>query len=702
MTKTIQRTKKVAKITTPQGSLDEVCVNTIRTLSIDAVQKADSGHPGLPLGAAPMAYVLWTQFLKHNPKNPKWYDRDRFVLSAGHGSALLYSLLHLTGYPISMAEMKQFRQWGSLTPGHPESHITPGVEITTGPLGQGFANGVGMAIAQAHLAERFNKPGFKIIDHYTYGIVSDGDLMEGLVSEAASLAGHLKLGKLIYFYDDNSITLSAGTHLAFTEDCKKRFEAYGWHCVVVKDGNNLKEIHKAVSTAQKETKKPTLILVKTIIGYGSPHKQNTFHAHGSPLGDEEVKCTKEFLGWPKEAKFFVPEKAKTHFAKALTKGKKLEKSWDQKLSQYKKKYPKLAEELKPIMTGSLPKDWDKNFPCFPVDFKGLATRDSSGKVMQAIAAGVPGFLGGSADLNPSTKTELLKFGTLESKIIKTKAVQGASEGVWSYAGRNIYFGIREHAMGSISNGMATYGGLIPFTATFLVFADYMRPPMRLAALMGLHVIFVFTHDSIAVGEDGPTHEPVEQIASLRAIPNLIVIRPGDANEVAVAWHTAIETKDAPVALVFTRQSVPTLDRKVYASPLGLKHGAYVLYETKKNQADIVLIASGSEVHLAVEAKEKLEAENLKVRIVSMPSWELFDKQSQKYKDSVLPSRLKTRLAIEAGISQGWHKYYGDHGKMISVETYGASAPGAKVLKEYGFSVENVVKQAHSLLKGKQA
>jgi len=681
-----------------KSSLDELCVNTIRMLSIDAVQKADSGHPGLPLGAAPMAYALWTRFLKHNPSNPEWYDRDRFVLSAGHGSALLYSLLHLTGYALSMAQMKQFRQWGSITPGHPESELTPGVEVTTGPLGQGFANGVGMAIAEAYLAARYNRPGFNIIDHYTYAIVSDGDLMEGVASEAASLAGHLQLGKLIYLYDNNHITLSASTQLAFTEDKRKRFDAYGWHTQVIDDGNDLAAISRAIEAARRETKRPSIILIKTHIGYGSPHKHDTYKAHGSPLGVEEVKLTKQHLGWPDNALFYVPEKAKKHFHQAISDGKRAEKEWQKKLANYAKKYPKIYAEFKQMMKGELTKGWAEAIPEFPADPVGIATREASGKVMQAFNPSLPGFMGGSADLNESTKTALINFGNFESKATAVGDLQGAEEGGWSYAGRNLFFGVREHAMGAIANGLATFGGIIPFTATFLIFSDYMRPPMRLAALMQRQVIYVFTHDSIALGEDGPTHQPVEQLANLRAVPHLTVIRPADANETAVAWQVAIETRHHPVALVFTRQKVPTLDRKQYASAEGLRRGAYILEDAPKRKPDIILIASGSEVGLIVAAKQKLAARKIAVRIVSMPSWELFAAQSQKYRDAVLPPAITTRLAVEAGVSQGWDKYIGDKGDMISVEDFGASAPGPIVMQKYGFSVANVTKRALALLR----
>lgn len=680
-------------------SLDQLCINTLRMLSIDAVQKANSGHPGLPLDAAPMAYILWTKFLKHNPHHPTWYDRDRFVLSAGHGSMLLYSLLYLTGYPLPLAQIKQFRQWGSLTPGHPESELTPGVEVTTGPLGQGFANGVGMAMAEAYLAARYNRPGFKMIDHYTYGLVSDGDLMEGVASEAASLAGHLRLGKLIYLYDNNHMTLSASTQLAFTEDCRKRFEAYGWHTQVIEDGNQLDAIYRAISVARKETKKPSIILVRTQIGYGSPHKQNTFEAHGSPLGTEEVKLTKQFYNWPESPAFYVPRVAEAHFRKAVVQGRKWEKNWLSLLARYVKKYPTLAAEFKRLMTGELKAGWDYNIPQFPADAKGMATRDASGKVMQAFSPSLPGFIGGSADLNPSTKTELVNFGNFESPNTDVGDRQGSMEGGWHYKGRNIYYGVREHAMGAISNGLATFKGILPFTATFLAFADYMRPPMRLASLAELHVIYVFTHDSIGLGEDGPTHQPIEQIASLRAIPKLIVIRPADANETAEAWRVAIQTKEQPVALILTRQKVPTLDRKKYAKAQGLRRGAYVLADAPQGKKPaIILIATGSEVGLIVAAREKLLAKKLPVRIVSMPSWELFEAQSQAYRDSVLPPAVKARLSVEAGIAMGWQRYVGDAGESISIERFGASAPGEEVLDKLGFNVHHVCERALKLLK----
>lgn len=680
-----------------KSSLDELCINTIRTLSIDAVQKANSGHPGLPLGAAPIAYTLWTRFLKHNPKNPKWYNRDRFVLSAGHGSILLYSLLHLTGYAVSLDQIKQFRQWGSITPGHPEMGLTPGVEITSGPLGQGFANGIGMAIAECYLAARYNKKDFNIVDHYTYGLVSDGDLMEGIAAEAASLAGHLGLGKLIYFYDNNGITLSASTQLAFTDNTAQRFEAYGWHTEIVSNGNDIQAIDRAINKARSVTDRPSLIIVKTIIGYGSPHKQDTFEVHGSPLGEEEVKLTKQNLGWP-EKSFYIPKEALEHFREAIVKGAKLEKEWNQKLTAYQKKYSKLAAELECLMEDQLQPGWDENIPVFPPDEKGLATREASGKVIQAINPNLPGLIGGSADLNPSTKTELINFGNFQNPNTAVGDLQGSLDGGWDYAGRNIFYGVREHAMGGISNGLATFPGIIPYAATFLTFCDYMRPTIRLAALMRLLVIYVFTHDSIGLGEDGPTHQAVEQLASLRAIPNLTVIRPADANETAVAWQTAITTKHTPVALILTRQKVPTLDRTRYASAAGLKKGAYILADPVKAKPAIILIASGSEVSLIVAAQQQLEAQKIPARVVSMPSWELFEAQSQQYRDKVLPPDIPIRLAVEAGISLGWQRFLGEAGDMISVETFGASAPGEKVMAEYGFTTENVCQHALALIK----
>jgi transketolase len=680
-------------------SLDSVCINTIRALSIDAVQKANSGHPGLPLDAAPMAYILWTRFLKFNPKNPRWYNRDRFVLSAGHGSMLLYSLLYLTGYAVSMDELKKFRQWGSITPGHPESELTPGVEITTGPLGQGFGNGVGMAIAEAYLAARYNREGFNIIDHFIYGLVSDGDLMEGVASEAASLAGHLKLGKLIYLYDNNHMTLAGSTQLIFTEDKAMRFAAYGWHTEVVEDGNDLEAIESAINKAREETERPSLILVRTHIGYGSPHKHDTFEAHGSPLGEEEVKLTKQALGWPTEPSFYVPDEIEKHFKKAIEQGQQLEQNWNRLFEAYWQEHGQLARELLQLMNGELPRGWNKNIPVFPPDPKGMATRTAGGKVMQAINPSIPGLIGGSGDLNASTYTALKDYGNFQNPKKATGDMQGSEDGGWTYQGRNIFYGVREHAMGTISNGLATYEGIIPFTATFFAFSDYMRPPMRLAAITNLKVIYVFTHDSIGLGEDGPTHQPVEQLANLRAVPKLIVIRPSDANETAVAWQAAIEMANHPVALILTRQNVPTLDREKFADAQGLRYGAYVLRDSfQKEPPKIMLIATGSEVSLIVEAQEKLQKEGIPTRIVSMPSWELFDAQPDDYKEQVFPSHITTRLAVEAGVRQGWEKYIGEEGDMIGIDKFGHSAPGNTNMQEYGFTVNNVYQRALALLK----
>src|SRR5438105_4763846 len=605
----------------PTPELDQSCIDTLRFLSVDAVQKANSGHPGLPLGAAPMAYVLWNRLLKHNPANPGWFDRDRFVLSAGHGSMLLYSLLYATGYDLSLDEIKQFRQWASIAAGHPERGLTPGVEVTTGPLGQGFANGVGMAIAESHLAARYNRDGFDIVNHFTYAIVSDGDLMEGVASEAASLAGHLRLGKLIYLYDDNEVTLSAGTDITFTEDRARRFEAYGWHTQTVADGNDLRALEAALRAARAETERPSLILVRTHLGYGSPNKQDTFEAHGSPLGEDEVRSTKRNLGWPEQPAFLVPDTALAYFRQAIEHGTQAEAAWNAKVKAYANAFPDLAAEFEQVRLGAAPPNWDADIPVFRADAKGIATRVASGKVMNAIAPRVPALIGGSAGLAPSTYTALKVLGDFEAAGASARDRQG-SEGAWSFSGRNLHFGVREHAMGAILNGVAAHGGAIPFGATFLIFSDYMRPPIRLAALMGLHVIYVFTHDSIALGEDGPTHQPVEQLAGLRAVPNLIVIRPADANETAVAWRVAIEA-DRPVALILTRQSVPTLDRTQFAAADGLRRGAYVLADAAHGKAQIVLIASRSEVGLIVAAAQKLAAQQVQARVISMPSWDLF-------------------------------------------------------------------------------
>lgn len=679
------------------AELDQRSINTIRFLSVDAIQKANSGHPGLPLGAALMAYVLWTRFLRHNPANRHWFDRDRFVLSAGHGSMLLYSLLHLTGYDLPLEQIKNFRQWGSIAPGHPERGVTPGVETTTGPLGQGFGTGVGMAIAEAHLAGLYNRPGFEVIRHFTYGLVSDGDLMEGVAAEAASLAGHLRLGRLIYLYDDNRISLASSTQLTFTEDRAHRFEAYGWHTQSVADGNDLDAVDHAIRVAQAETERPSLILVRTHIGYGSPHKQDTPAAHGSPLGEEEVKLTKQNLNWPVEPLFYASDEVQRHFRAAIGRGAREEAEWEARLSVYSKQHPELARELRQLSNGELPPQWDADIPQFPADDKGMATRVASGKVLEAISRKLPGLIGGSADLNPSTHTELTGEGDFENPSMATGDLQGSAGGGWSYAGRNLQFGVREHAMGTILNGLAVHGGAIPFGATFLTFADYMRPPIRLAALMHLRVVYVFTHDSIALGEDGPTHQPVEHLASLRAIPELLVIRPGDANETAVAWRLAIETQDRPVALILSRQSLPTLDRGQFASSEGLRRGAYILSKVAEGAPSLILIASGSEVSLIVAAGEQLRQQGIAVRLVSMPSWELFEAQSEEYRRSVLLPTVRARLAVEAGVTQGWHRYIGDRGDMIGVDRFGASAPGPVMMREYGFTVENVCRRALDLL-----
>jgi transketolase len=676
--------------------LDQLCINTIRFLSVDAVEKANSGHPGLPLDAAPMAYVLWTRVLKHNPRNPLWFDRDRFVLSAGHGSMLLYSLLHLAGYDLPLEEIKRFRQWGSKAPGHPERGLTPGVEITTGPLGQGFANAVGMAIAEAQLAARYNRPEFAVIDHATYVIASDGDLMEGVASEAASLAGHLRLGKLTCLYDDNRVTLAAGTDITFSEDRARRFEAYGWHTVAVADGNDLTEIDAALRAARAETARPSLILVRTHIGYGSPNKHDSFEAHGSPLGVDEVRLTKKNLGWPTEPPFLIPEAVLTHLRAALARGARDEAAWNGRMAAYTEAYPDVAQELQRSLRGALSPGWDHDIPVFPTDVKGIATRVASGKVMNAIAPRVPALTGGSADLDPSTHTALKGLGDFNPPPSKDDDTQGSAGGGWSYQGRNLHFGVREHATGAIVNGMAAHGGTVPYGATFLIFSDYMRPSIRLAALMGLHVVHVFTHDSIALGEDGPTHQPVEQLANLRAIPNLTLIRPGDANETAVAWRVALETRDRPVVLVLSRQNLPTLDRSRYASAEGLRHGAYVLLDAPDGRPSLILIASGSEVGLIIAAADRLQAQGVAVRCVSMPSWELFDVQTQAQRDLVLPPSVRARLAVEAGAAQGWHRYVGAAGDVLSVERFGASAPSEILLCEYGFSVEEVCRRALAL------
>src|SRR5688500_4590403 len=667
-------------------AIETLSINTIRTLSLDAVQKANSGHPGLPLGMAPSAYVLWTKFLRHNPKNPKWFNRDRFLLSAGHGSMLIYSLLHLTGYDLPMDELKNFRQLHSKTPGHPENILTPGVEITTGPLGQGFANGVGMGIAQKHLQAMFNRPGHNVIDHFIYCICSDGDLMEGDSYESASLAGHLKLDNLIYLYDDNQITIDGPTSLAFSEDVTMRFEACGWEVSTVEDGNDLRAIEEAIRAAQNSKGKPKLIRIKTIIGYGMP-KQGTSKAHSDAPGEDAVKETKRNLDWPENKSFFVPKEALAHFRRGVKEGARLEKDWEAGVKQYAKQFPELGKTLKDTRSGKLPDGGEKALPKFD-GVEAKATRAYSGEVINAIADTVPQLIGGSGDLTPSNNT-----------YIKTSADMQADR----YANRNIHFGIREHAMGSTMNGMALYGSLIPFGGTFQTFSDYMRPAIRLAALSNIQVVFVFTHDSIGLGEDGPTHQSVEHLAALRAIPNLALIRPCDAHEVREAWRAALNRTEGPTAFALSRQKVALIDRKKFADARGLHKGGYVLAEAedrsgKKASPKLILIATGSEVGPALEAREKLNRSGISTRVVSMPCWEFFDEQPQRYKDTVFPPNVTARLAVEAGVSLGWHKYIGDHGDTLTVDRFGASAPAEDVFRDYGFTVENVIKKAKALLK----
>ncbi|MHB8876396.1 MAG: transketolase [Myxococcaceae bacterium] len=679
------------------SALDELCVNTLRFLAVDAVEKAMSGHPGLPMGAAPMGYVLWTRHRVHNPADPTWFDRDRFVLSAGHGSMLLYGLLHLTGYDLPLDELQRFRQWGSRTPGHPERNLTPGIEVTTGPLGQGFGNAVGEAIAEAHLGARFNRPGLEVIRHFTYGLLSDGDLMEGVSSEAASLAGHLQLGRLILLYDDNQISLGASTRLTFTEDPVRRFEAYGWHALTVSDGNDLAAIDAAIGAAKAETSRPSLIRVRTHIGYGAPHKQDTHEAHGSPLGAEEVREAKKRLGWPLEPTFLVPEEARAVFLEAKERGARAEAEWKQRLAAYRREDPDLGAELDRVMHSKLPPGYDKRLPRFDPSAGPLATRVASGKVLTALGESLPELFGGSADLEPSTHTLLEGKGDFQAPIAEPGEIDGAAGGGFGYAGRNLRFGVREHAMGTIVNGLAAHGGVIPYAATFLAFSDYMRPPIRLAALMRLRSVFVFTHDSIGLGEDGPTHQPVEQLASLRAVPDLLVIRPCDANETTVAWKVAIESFERPVALVLTRQKVPTLDRKKLGSEEGLRRGGYVLAEASGGAPRLLLIATGSEVALTLEAREELTRRGVPTRVVSLPCFELFESQPKAYRDEVLPPSVRARLSVEAGSPFGWRRWVGDEGAVLGVDRFGASAPSRVVMREYGFTPEEVVRRALGVL-----
>lgn len=663
-------------------NIDELCVNTIRFLSIDAVQKANSGHPGAPMGAATMAYVLWDKFLKHNPANPDWPNRDRFVLSAGHASMLLYSLLHLTGYEISLEDIKEFRQWGSKTPGHPEYGLVPGVEATTGPLGQGFANGIGMAIAERWLAEHYNLPGYQIIDHYIYSIVSDGDLEEGVASESASLAGNLGLGKIIYLYDDNGISIEGNTEITFTENVKGRFESYGWQVIGPINGMESSEVEKAIREAQAEGSRPSLIICKTTIGYGSPNKAGSASTHGSALGEQEVQLTKENLGWTYQEPFTIPDSVMSHMRKALLRGSEQQKNWETLLKSYRSANPEKATELEASLQGELPKGWDNGLHSL---FSGLekptATRVASGEIMNSISEKVHFFIGGSADLAPSTST-----------ILKDKGDFGSN----NHGGHNLHFGVREHAMGSVANGMALHGGIIPYTATFLIFSDYMRPPIRLAALMKKRVIFIFTHDSVGLGEDGPTHQPIEQLIGLRSVPNLVVVRPADANETTEAWKVALTRGNGPTAIVLTRQNLPVLDSSQVNSATGLQHGGYVLWEASKDP-DILLIATGSEVNIALDAGQLLMAEGIFPRVVSLPSWELFEAQDVRYREEVIPPTIKARISIEAGSTLGWERYIGLDGKAIGLQNYGASAPGNVIYEQLGLTAERIAEEAKTLL-----
>jgi transketolase len=662
--------------------IDELCINTMRFLAVDAVEQAASGHPGAPLGASPMAYVLWDRFLKHNPEDPAWIDRDRFVLSCGHASAMLYALLHLTGYDLSLEEIERFRQWGSKTPGHPERGVAPGVETTTGPLGQGFANGVGMAIAERWLAEHYNKPGHEIVDHYTYAIVSDGDLEEGVASEAASLAGTLRLGKLIYLYDDNDVSIEGSTDLAFTENVAQRFQSYDWHVVGPIDGMDPAAVDAAIRLAQAETRHPSLIVCRTVIGYGSPNKAGTAAAHGEPLGAEEVRLTKEGLKWPYTEPFTVPPEALSHFREALERGACRQREWQDRMDAYRREFPEDARRMEEDLEPGLPGGWDEGLAqLFAPDAKPIATREACGRVMNALARKVHSFTGGAADLAPSTKTSLHDRG---------------SYGFEEYCGHNMHFGVREHAMGAVANGMALHGGIIPFTATFLIFYDYMRPAVRLAALMGIRVVFIFTHDSIGLGEDGPTHQPVEQLAGLRSVPNLVDIRPADAHETVEAWKVALERLDGPTALALSRQKLPLLDQDTLGPAGGLRRGAYVLWESGETP-DVILIGTGSELHAALEAGQALCQRGVAVRVVSMPSWALFEAQDEAYRSSVLPPRVKARVSVEAGVTLGWERYIGLEGVAVGLDRFGASAPSETVYEKLGVDAAHVVDAALRLL-----
>lgn len=662
-------------------SIQQLGIDTVRILAVDAVQKANSGHPGTPMGLAPIGHVLWSESMNYNPQNPEWINRDRFILSAGHACMLQYSFLYLTGYPISLDDIKDFRQLHSKTAGHPEYGLLPGIEVTTGPLGQGFANGVGFAIAQKYMADRYNKPGFDIFNYKIYVICSDGDLMEGITSEAASIAGHLQLGNMIYLYDDNHITIEGNTKLAFDEDVAQRFEAYGWHVQVLADGNDTEALSAAIKNAQAEAKRPSLIKVRTHIGYGSPNKADTASAHGSPLGEAEVKLVKKNFGFDPDRYFEVPDEVLNYYREAGKKGIKKEREWNTLYKAYKEKYATLAGEYERLSSGKLPEDWKEKLPVFKGEEKPMATRKASGKVLNAIADAIPNLIGGAADLAPSTDTNLERFESFSAA---------------NHKGRNFHFGIREHAMGAVINGMALSKYVIPYGATFFVFSDYMRPPIRLAAIMKIHSIFIFTHDSIGLGEDGTTHQPVEQLIGLRSVPNLTVIRPADANETVQAWRVALEHKGGPIALVLTRQGIPVIDQKKYTKASELEKGAYILSESEKSP-QIILIATGSEVQLLLAAQQKLKEQGIAARVVSMPSWELFEKQEVAYKESVFPKVLRKRLAVEAGSPLGWHKYVTDEGDVIGIDRFGESAPGEEVMREYGFTVENVVEKAKTLL-----
>ena len=690
-------------MTAPTITVDDLCINTIRTLSIDGVERAASGHPGLPMGAATMAYVLWTRHLRYNPADPHWANRDRFVLSPGHGSMLLYSLLFLTGYGLTLDDLEHFRRWGSRTPGHPERGVTPGVEVTTGPLGQGFGNAIGMAITERWLAATFNRPGHAVVDHRTYVIASDGDMMEGLSSEAASLAGDLHLGRLIALYDANRVTLSATTDVTFSEDVAARFVAYGWHVQEV-DGMDVTAVDAALAAARADDLRPSLIVARTHIGFGSPNKHDTFEAHGEPLGQNEVRLTKRAYEWPEDAKFFVPEEAQLEFDKARDRGTALEEAWRRALDEYRAARPELAAVFDRATAGDLAPRWDASLPVFSPKDGDMSTRDAGGKVLAALAETVPNLVGGSADLDPSTRTALKEKGDFQSVDAphagQTPPTQGLAGGLWGYAGRNIHFGVREHAMAAILTGMAHHGGVIPFGATFLTFSDYMRPSIRLAALSGAHVIYVWTHDSIAIGEDGPTHQPVEQIASLRAMPNMLVLRPADANETVEAWRIAMQHRGGPVGLVLTRQKLPVLDRATLGAASGASRGAYVLIDAAPGEApELILIATGSEVSLALAAHRQIAGEGVRSRVVSMPSWELFAAQSSEYRDAVLPPAVHARVSVEAASPFGWERYVGPTGAIIGVDRFGASARGATVMEHYGFTVEHVVATARAVLAG---